>query len=332
MTCQSQPAYVSLEECTLSEIFRGMPPRKAICEGEMHRSLPLKVALAGSDEWPSESLAAAGVYKVADGDGSTDAGSLPGSSSDLDFSSAASFDHNAGAGRTDRWWQEGPNFEIWQPSATWYQDGQNESAAQEPAAAPETLSRSVKGQSAQCRWHASAGTVGTISADGHVFTKNKSSQKVVLNGQGMPMELSTICMVFDSTLRQRGKHVYNYQILSGELGAADGAGFVFDSKVRRNNIQQMRTVFLNKRGVICIRNRADVHKLKAKLPPLEAGMCLTLDVDLDKHHLTFAVSNAKGESAVAEVALEGLFDISKVSFQSGFFCAVVTKEISVSLW
>ncbi|CAE7251591.1 unnamed protein product [Symbiodinium natans] len=149
----------------------------------------------------------------------------------------------------------------------------------------------------------------------------------------MPMELSSICMVFDSTLRCRGVHRYQYTILSGELGAADGAGFVFDSKVRRNNIQQMRTVFLNQRGVICIRDRQNVRKLKAQLPPLEVGLCLTLTVDLDALQLHFVVSSDQGVVGIADVCLDGLFDPTvQANFQSGFFCAVVTKEISVSLW
>mmetsp|Transcript_114690 Transcript_114690/g.161024 ORF Transcript_114690/g.161024 Transcript_114690/m.161024 type:complete len:349 (-) Transcript_114690:196-1242(-) len=184
-----------------------------------------------------------------------------------------------------------------------------------------------------CRWHKSASTVGSISTDGHVFTKSASGQKVVINDRGMPMELSSICMVFDSTLRCRGVHTYQYTILSGELGAADGAGFVFDSKVRRNNIQQMRTVFLNQRGVICIRDRQNVRKLKAQLPPLEVGLCLTLTVDLNTLRLHFVVSATEGVVGFAEVCLDGLFDLTaQANFQSGFFCAVVTKEISVSLW
>lgn len=184
-----------------------------------------------------------------------------------------------------------------------------------------------------CRWHKSAGTVGSISADGHTFKKTASGQKVVINDRGTPMELSSICMVFDSTLRCGGLHTYQYTIVDGELGPADGAGFVFDSKVRRNNIQQMRTVFLNKRGVICIRDRHNVRKLTAQLPPLEPGLCLSLTVDLDNSQLQFVISSHEGVLGFAEVQLDCLFDLSmKASFQSGFFCAVVTKEITVSLW
>ncbi|CAK9030152.1 unnamed protein product [Durusdinium trenchii] len=157
-----------------------------------------------------------------------------------------------------------------------------------------------------CRWHKSAGTVGSISADGHTFKKTASGQKVVINDRGTPMELSSICMVFDSTLRCGGLHTYQYTIVDGELGPADGAGFVFDSKVRRNNIQQMRTVFLNKRGVICIRDRHNVRKLTAQLPPLEPGLCLSLTVDLDNSQLQFVISSHEGRVVIAPQNTQGL--------------------------
>lgn len=146
------------------------------------------------------------------------------------------------------------------------------------------------------------------------------------------MELSTICMIFDSTIRCGGTHLYTYHILNGELGAADGVGFVFDSHVRRNNIQRMRSVFLNQRGSLCIRDCGTVRKLGAYVPPLEPGMCVTLQIDLDGLNAQFATYTAQGVLATADVSFDGLFDPTlQVALRSGFFCAVVTKEISVCL-
>merc|ERR1719412_2358773 len=102
-----------------------------------------------------------------------------------------------------------------------------------------------------------------------------------MGNKGVSVAVSSICMVYDESLRCGGIHQYNYQILNGQVGAADGAGFVFDSKVRRNNIQRMRSVFLNQRGRICLRNNQQVTKLRAQLPPLTVGVCLTLLIDLD---------------------------------------------------
>merc|ERR1719215_814559 len=181
-----------------------------------------------------------------------------------------------------------------------------------------------------CRWHKSAETVGVISEDGHIFTKTAGPRRSRVSNRGAKVELASICMVFDASLRVRGVHRYTFEIMAGELGAADGAGFVFDSKVRRNNIQRMRSLFLNQRGRICLRNNQQVTKLQVQLPPLTVGVCLTLLIDLDAMMAQFNVSNAHGMlSGSADVSLVGLFDMGMNSGQlrSGFFCAVVTGSI-----
>jgi len=185
-----------------------------------------------------------------------------------------------------------------------------------------------------CRWHKSAETVGVISADGHVFTKTAGPRRSRISDRGARVELASICMVFDSSLRCGGVHQYTYQIMDGELGAADGAGFVFDSKVRRNNIQRMRSVFLNQRGRICLRNNQQVTKLQVQLPPLTVGVRLMLLIDLDSLMARFNVSNSQGIiGGSADVSLEGLFDLgsNSVQLRSGFFCAVVTGNITIGI-
>mmetsp|Transcript_19222 Transcript_19222/g.37761 ORF Transcript_19222/g.37761 Transcript_19222/m.37761 type:complete len:302 (-) Transcript_19222:267-1172(-) len=185
-----------------------------------------------------------------------------------------------------------------------------------------------------CRWHKSAQTVGSVSEDGHVFSKVAGGQKVIMGNKGVPVAVSSICMVYDESLRCGGLHEYNYQILDGELGAADGAGFVFDSKVRRNNIQRMRSVFLNQKGCICLRNCERVERLGQRLPPLAVGMSLIVQVDLDTMYLRFSVFNDTGRLVgMADVSCEQLVSSNQgvVKSNSGFFCAVVTKDISVAL-
>jgi hypothetical protein len=191
----------------------------------------------------------------------------------------------------------------------------------------------------KCRWHRSAETVGVISNNGHVFTKTAGPRRSRISDHGAKVELASICMVFDSSLRCGGLHRYCYQIMDGEMGAADGAGFVFDSKVRRNNIQKMRSVFLNQRGRICLRNNQQVTKLDVQLPRLTVGVSLTLIIDLDSMMAYFDISNSEGVPiGSANVSLESLFDQSmsfgagKVSqLRSGFFCAVVTGSITVGI-
>lgn len=186
-----------------------------------------------------------------------------------------------------------------------------------------------------CRWHHSAHNVGVISDDGHVFTKAAGPTRNSGKARGKATELSTLCMVFDESIRCGGVHHYNYQILGGELRVADGAGFVFDSKVRRNNIQQMRSVFVNQRGHICMRNNKSVVKLQERVPPLHVGAFLTLNVDLDNLTVTFSICDEWGTvigsvNVSLHVMLDGSFAPNKL--RSGFFCAVVTGDISVSLF
>jgi len=186
----------------------------------------------------------------------------------------------------------------------------------------------------KCRWHKSAESVGAISEDGHVFTKTAGPRRSRVSNRGAKVELASICMVFDASLRCGGVHRYRYEIMDGELGAADGAGFVFDSKVRRNNIQRMRSVFLNQRGRICLRNNQQVTKLQVQLPPLTVGVCLDLLIDLDSLMARFNVSNAQGAiGGSADVSLEQLFDIGMNvdQLRCGFFCAVVTGSITIGL-
>lgn len=185
------------------------------------------------------------------------------------------------------------------------------------------------------KWHKSAKLVGMISEDGHVFTKVAGADKIRTSAFGNHQKLSSICMIYDQRLRYGGMHRYNYQILSGEIGAADGAGFVFDTQVRRSNLQRMCSIFLNNRGQICFRNQQYVEKLSSTLPRMEVGMWLHLTADLDNLYFHFMLCDYEGNVlGAADVALGPILanmnSVAK-SWQSGFFCAIVTKDISVFL-
>lgn len=199
---------------------------------------------------------------------------------------------------------------------------------------PQIDSSDQVGLDAGCRWHNSANSVGCVSTDGHIFTKTTAGEKTAKDRQGNVVKLASLCMVFDETLRCGGQHQFSYTILAGELGAADGAGFVFDSRVRRNNIQRMRSVFLNRRGQLCVRDQQQVHKLGTQLPPLSTGMQIMLSVDLEECRLQFTLCDVQGMvCGFTELCAADLFHSDSLgSLQSGFFCAVVTKDITVSLY
>lgn len=185
-----------------------------------------------------------------------------------------------------------------------------------------------------CRWHGSMLSAGEVSADGHVFAKpHVGPRKSHPNG----VSLSPICMIFEQTLRVRGVHRYRYTILEGHVGAADGIGFVFDSRVRRKNIQRMKSVFLNKRGQVCLRNLESITKLPCSLPRLSPGSAVNLSIDLDMTMARFEMEDSCGKHCGAvDLSFASLFPDrpavpSADPSRSGFFCAIVTSVITVSL-
>lgn len=185
------------------------------------------------------------------------------------------------------------------------------------------------------KWHKSAETVGILSQEDHVFTKTAGPRHKRVHDSGAGYELATICMVFDASLRCCGIHSYRFCFMAGELGPADGAGFVFDTRVRRRPLGQMRAVFMNQRGFVCLRRGQNVSKLPVQLPRLDLGMYLTLSVNLDRFAARFDITDASGQvEGSADVSLEALFEdlLWGEQMRSGFFCAVVTGNITVGLY
>eukprot|EP00927_Polykrikos_kofoidii_P033989 TRINITY_DN28835_c0_g1_i2.p1 TRINITY_DN28835_c0_g1~~TRINITY_DN28835_c0_g1_i2.p1 ORF type:complete len:412 (-),score=53.81 TRINITY_DN28835_c0_g1_i2:188-1423(-) len=180
------------------------------------------------------------------------------------------------------------------------------------------------------RWHNSALSAGILSEDGHVLTKALAGpQRSHSNG----MTLSSLCMLFERDLRVGGLHRYTYTILEGSVGAADGIGFVFDSRIRRTNIQRMRSVFLNKHGQVCIRNMNSITKFPCSLPKITEGVCVHLTVDLVRSAATFTMDDQWGKNCgSADISFATLVpEIPSAGRRSGFFCAIVTGSITVSL-
>mmetsp|Transcript_111918 Transcript_111918/g.316264 ORF Transcript_111918/g.316264 Transcript_111918/m.316264 type:complete len:404 (-) Transcript_111918:86-1297(-) len=180
------------------------------------------------------------------------------------------------------------------------------------------------------KWHSSALSAGSVSEDGHVFVKmHAGPRKSHSNG----MTLSSLCMLFERNLRVGGVHRYHYQIMEGSVGAADGVGFVLDSRIRRTNIQRMRSIFLNKHGQVCIRNLDSIMKLACSLPKLAEGVSVYVTVDLDHAVACFEMEDPCGKNVgTAELSFASLVsDVPVVGQRSGFFCAIVTGSITVSL-
>lgn len=193
--------------------------------------------------------------------------------------------------------------------------------------------------SSACRWHTSALSAGDISDDGRVFTKTMTAPR---KSHAKGMMLPSLFMIFESNLRTGGLHSYTYKILRGSVGPADGVGFVFDTKVRRSNIQKMRSVFINKHGQACIRNMGQITKFPSSLPKLNEGMSVSLQVDLDRACARFQMKDPSGNlCGAADLSYASLLPLNNDHCQyqspsvsntrSGFFCAIVTGNITVSL-
>merc|ERR1719191_2450399 len=98
-------------------------------------------------------------------------------------------------------------------------------------------------------------------------------------------------MVFGSALHVGGSHSYRYSILDGNVGAADGVGFVFDSKICHNNIKRMRSVFLSSSGQVCVQNLEQIPILDECFPKLAIGLTVRFQVNLDHGTLQIEVQD-----------------------------------------
>lgn len=184
------------------------------------------------------------------------------------------------------------------------------------------------------KWHKSAEGVGVLSQDDHVFSKTEGERQQRVDKKGACYELAQICMIFDTSLRCGGTHRYHCAFMDGELGPADGAGFTFDSRLRRRSMQQVVAVFINRRGTVCLRRGKNVSKLPVQLPQLIIGSQLILIMNLDMLTAHFEVCDSSGHvMGSADVGLQSLSsgNAADSDLRSGFFCAVVTNTVVVGL-
>lgn len=217
-----------------------------------------------------------------------------------------------------------PSGQFWQRSAT--------SSPTRPLSSrgPQVrVAEALQDSQTAIRWHSSAADVGVLSADGHIFEKDYAEVRRSEEGY----QLSTLTMLYEVNLHTSGMRCYEYSILRGQIGLADGVGFVFDTSVRRMNIQKMRSIYINRNGQVCVRDRGEIRKLWGSVPKLAAGMTVWVIVDLDVGTIQFQAKSSTGrhfsteEIPIASCVQQG----RRLPLSSGFFCAVVTHRVAVSL-
>ena len=143
-------------------------------------------------------------------------------------------------------------------------------------------------------------------------------------------------------MRSGRQHRYIYTINSGVVGPADGVGFVFDKRIVRSNIQNMRSIFLNSHGQVCKRNRDQISKVASDFPPLTVGCRIQLCIDLDHAQARFDYfapqagshsGDLNPQRTSVSLGFEDLLQLEDGSrLQTGFFCVVVTNYIQISLY
>ncbi len=151
---------------------------------------------------------------------------------------------------------------------------------------------------------------------------------MIVDGASNGLMLAPLCMIYEKYLRgPSGIYPYRYEIVEGAVGLADGVGFVFDTqKVQRKNIQEMVSIFLNRHGNIVHRDGVSLHKLRTSLPQLCVGMVIELTADLVNGRIYFRVTH---KQRVYYVDVGFLKEARE--YRTGFFCAVVTNQIGVTL-
>lgn len=190
----------------------------------------------------------------------------------------------------------------------------------------------MEGAVSKKEWHAAAKTVGHVSECGHIFMYAPGPKRKRMSDKGEVFELSRLVTLSDCQHVQGGQHDYAFAVMGGQLGRADGAGFTFDTMLRRRSIKEMRAIFFNQWGTICLRNNNHIDKLPFQLPRLQVGTQLNLHVDLKRGVVSFTMQHGYQSTGFAEVYLEQYWeDYKEVCVGGGFFCAVVSGECSVSL-
>merc|ERR1719188_2082748 len=126
-------------------------------------------------------------------------------------------------------------------------------------------------------FHREAAGFGAVSPDFRVFTKG-------------PAFAGRLSVVSEGEVHMGGVHRYLVQFTSGELSRADGVGFVFASQLPcPKNIQRICSIFVNQRGMICMRIFGDVIKAPAHVKPLKIGDWIEMAIDLESRVANFNI-------------------------------------------
>jgi len=166
-------------------------------------------------------------------------------------------------------------------------------------------------------FHHEASHAGTLSEDRRTFVKS------AFHGR--------LTMITDSKVCSGGTHRYVVQFGGGNLSSADGVGFIFSSCLPcSKNIQNITSVFVNKKGSICFRSNSEVTRSQARISPLEVGEWIEVVVNLDDKLASFSVWSCSGQRTSADFRFGSLPNVRDGYVDHGYFGCVV-KHVGVSV-
>ncbi|CAD7967636.1 unnamed protein product [Amoebophrya sp. A25] len=134
-------------------------------------------------------------------------------------------------------------------------------------------------------WHEESLRMGTLENDSQIFVKNDAYDDL----------LSTLS---EDRIRHGGRHRYcirfrerDYVDQVNGFSMADGIGFVFSNKLPcAKNIQRIQSVFVSRKGIVCVRRKADVTRCKEfSVRPFEDRDYIWCEIDLTRGNAAFWV-------------------------------------------
>lgn len=131
------------------------------------------------------------------------------------------------------------------------------------------------------RWHQESMLMGHTENQDRFFLKGAQYHEL----------LSTLT---ESAIHYGGVHRYsirfNQQPMSEGLSPADGVGFVFTNFLPcPKNIQKINAIFLNRKGIVCIRRKERVTRCKEfTTRPIQPGDYIFMQLDLNPENSTVA--------------------------------------------
>merc|ERR1712203_1214027 len=116
---------------------------------------------------------------------------------------------------------------------------------------------------------------------------------------------------------------------------ADGVGFVFSNKLPcAKNIQRIQSVFVSRRGIVCIRRKTDVTRCKDfTLRPFNDGDYIFCQIDLEGGKCAFWLEPPESEGLTDGPPKGSVFDysgcfpqLSQGKLDKGFITSVIKFE------